>query len=90
MIVEIDIFYYGIQHIFKDLIDELKDKKPTNIMEDVFGIDLKLNVSSFDEIICLLEKYNLYIDIKLSIHSDKVIVFISSRETRGCLGNQVE
>lgn len=79
MIVEIDIFYYGIQHIFKDLIDELKDKKPTNIKEDVFGIDLKLNVSSFDEIIYLLEKYNSKIEIKLSIYSDEVRVYISSR-----------
>jgi len=90
MTVEITIFCYGRRHIFKDLIDELKDKKPTSIKEDMLDIVLKLNVSSFDEIIYLLEKYNSKIEINLSIYSDEVGVFISSRRESCSLGDQVE
>ncbi len=89
MEVTIKIFYYNEDQFFDDLINELKNKKPTSIEKDAFGIVLELNVNSFDEIIYLLKEYNSKIEITLSIYADEVRVYISSRKTCS-LGNQVE
>ena len=90
MTVKIKIYYYSEYHNFKNLIDELKNNQPTIIEENVFWIDLELKVYSFDEIICLLAKYNSEIEIELSIYNvNEVRVWISSKESCS-LGNQVE
>ena len=89
MTVTIKIFYYNEYNNFKNLIDELKNKNANIVEENKFNIDLELNVNSFDEIICLLEKYNS-IEITLLIYTvNEVTVYISTRETCS-LGNQVE
>jgi len=90
MIVKINISSYREEQFFKSLVEELKNKQPKIIEEDIFGIELELNVNSFDDVICLLEKYARKIDIELMIYTiDKVRVYISKRETCS-LGNQVE
>ena len=89
MTVKIDI--YDENHNFKNLINDLKNKKPIIIKENEFGINLKLNVNTFDEIICLLEKYSKKIEITLSIYDiNTVRLFISKKETYCGLGSQVE
>lgn len=90
MIVKIMIYSYREEQFFKSLVDELKNKQANIIEEDVFGIMFELNVNSFDEVICLLEKYAGKIDIRSSIWSiNNVTLYISKRETCS-LGNQVE
>lgn len=90
MIVKIKVYSYEEEQFLKSLVDELRNKHLLTIEEDVFGIKLELNVNSFDEVICLLEKYARKIDIELSIWAtDNVSLYISKRETCS-LGNQVE
>ena len=84
------IYSYRKEHFFKSLVEELKNKQSKIIEEDIFGIKLELNVNSFDDVICLLEKYARKIDIELSIWAtNNVSLYISERETCS-LGNQVE
>ncbi len=90
MLVKIDIYYYNNKDFFKDLIDELKKKKSVINKENVFNIDLELKVNSFDEIICVLEKYSKEIDISLYINNiNNVTIFISKSEHMS-FGDQVE
>ena len=90
MTVKIRILYYENYHVFKNLIDDLKNKQATIIEENMFGIELELNVNSIDEIICILEKYSKEIEITLSIYSANKVRFFITRREYGSFGNQVE
>lgn len=89
MTVKIFIHYYDSKYLsLKDLVDDFKSKNLTVIEETTFGIDFKLNVKSFDEVIHLLEKYSREIKIELSIYTDEIRLFVSKEIID--LGNQVE
>lgn len=77
MTVEIRVYDYDEYDILKKLAGELKKKHPINTKVDAFGLEVKLNVNSFDEIITLLAKYDEYIEIRLSIHNaNEVRVYV--------------
>jgi len=81
MTVGIMIYHYDDYNILKKLASELKKKHPINTKVDAFGIDVKLNVNSFDEVIALLVKYNKEIKIELSVYNvNDVRVYVEHKD----------
>jgi short-subunit dehydrogenase involved in D-alanine esterification of teichoic acids len=81
MTVEIMVYDYDDYDILKKLAGELKKKHPINTEVNAFGIEMKLNVNSFDEVIALLAKYNEQTKIELSIHNaNEVRVYVEHKD----------